>query len=84
MTVDSKVKEAIEAAIAEAGQDATLAPKLIRWFEALASGSEQITDQQSAYRHLELLYEDTKPPVGLNYAELERMLAEIDEPEEKS
>lgn len=84
MTVDPKIREAIEAAVAEAGQEPTLAPKLIRWFEAIASGSEQITDQQSAYRHLEILYEATTPPAALNYAELEKMLADIDEPEEKS
>lgn len=84
MTVDPKISEAIEAAVAEAGQESTLAPKLIRWFEAIASGSEQISDQQSAYRHLELLYEATTPPPVLNYAKLEAALAELDEPEEKS
>jgi hypothetical protein len=84
MAVDPKIREAIEAAVAEAGQESTLAPKLIRWFEAIASGSEQINDQQSAYRHLEILYEATTPPAAPNYAELEKLLAEIDEPEEKS
>lgn len=82
MTVDPKIKEAIEAAVVAAGQDSSLAPKLIQWFEAIASGSEQIADQQSAYRHLELLYEATKLPVVLNYAELDEMLARMDKTEE--
>lgn len=84
MTVDPKIKEAIESAVAEAGQDSTLAPKLLRWFEAIASGSEQINDQQSAHRHLEILYEATTPKAALDFAELEKMLADLDEPEEKS
>ena len=83
MTVDPKIKEAIETAVLDAGQDSSIAPKLIQWFEAIASGSEHITDQQSAYRHLELLYEATKLPAVLNYAELDEMLAEMDKTEEK-
>jgi hypothetical protein len=82
MIVDLKVKEAIEAAVAEAGQEPTLAPKLIRWFEAIASGSEQITDQQAAGRHLELLYEATQSPT--NESAIERMLAELGDTEEPS
>jgi hypothetical protein len=84
MTIDPKIREAIESAVADAGQDTTLAPKLIRWFEAIASGSEQINDRQSAYRHLELLYETTQPPAAPDYAELEKLLGEMDEPEEES
>lgn len=57
--MDKKIQDAIREAVGEAGQDAGLARKLESWFEAIASGSEDINDKQSAYRHLELLYDDT-------------------------
>jgi hypothetical protein len=82
MSLDPKVKEAIEGAVAESGQDATLALKLIRWFEAIASGSEQISDRQSAFRHLELLYEAAQPKV-LDLEELERLLGTSEDQESK-
>lgn len=82
MSMDPKVKEAIEAAVAQAGQETTLAPKLIRWFEAVASGSEQIGDRQAANRHLELLYEETQLSSSMD--ELEKLLGELGDPEEQS
>jgi hypothetical protein len=57
--MDKKIQDAIREAVTEAGQDAGLARKLESWFEAIASGSEDINDKQSSYRHLELLYDDT-------------------------
>ena len=57
--MDKKIQDAIREAVTEAGQDLGLARKLESWFEAIASGSEDINDKQSANRHLELLYEDT-------------------------
>lgn len=60
--MDPKIKEAIKTAVSEAGQPEGLARKLARWFEAIASGNEDINDTQSANRHLELLYEETQPP----------------------
>lgn len=56
--MDSKIQEAIETAVRDAGQPSGLARKLTRWFEAISEGSEDINDSQSAYRHLELLYGD--------------------------
>ena len=60
MVIDLKIKEAIEEAIAESGQSKTLARLLVAWFNAIASGNEHIHDKQSADRHLELIYEETK------------------------
>lgn len=57
--MDKKIQDAIREAVTEAGQDPGLARKLESWFEAIASGSEDINDKQSANRHLELLYDDT-------------------------
>jgi hypothetical protein len=73
MSIDPKVKEAIEAAVNEAGQSDGLARKIVRWFEAIAAGNESITDQQSALRHLELLYEETQP----SSVELDRLIGEL-------
>ena len=60
MTTDRKIQEAIEAAVKKEEQDPALAKKLVRWFDAIASGNEDITDTDSADRHLELLYEATQ------------------------
>jgi hypothetical protein len=81
MSVDPKVKEAIELAVKEAGQPEGIARKLTRWFEAIASGNEDINDAQSANRHLELLYEEAQP-ASLDKV-LEELLAESP-PEEES
>ena len=56
MTVDPKIIEAIKEAAQEEGQSDALACLLIAWFDAIASGNEEINDRQSANRHLELLY----------------------------
>jgi hypothetical protein len=58
--MDKKIQDAIREAVTEAGQEAGLARKLESWFEAIASGGEDINDKQSSYRHLELLYDDTR------------------------
>lgn len=84
MAVDPKIQEAIEAAVEEAGQNKGLARKLIRWFEAIASGNEEINDRQSAHRHLELLYEETQTPAGASDSALEEILDEMSDGEESS
>jgi len=71
MSIDPKIQEAIEAAVAEAGQPEGLARKLVRWFEAIATGNEDINDTQSANRHLELLYEEAQS------ASLDKVLEEL-------
>lgn len=78
--MDQKIKEAIETAVREAGQPEGLARKLASWFDAIASGNEDINDTQSANRHLELLYEETQPP-SLDKV-LEELLAESSDGEE--
>ena len=60
MAVDPKIKEAIERAVTESGQPSGLARKLNSWFEAIATGNEDIADRQSAGRHLELLYDEVQ------------------------
>lgn len=84
MTVDPRIKEAIDAAVEEAGQSQPLSRKLIRWFEAIASGNEDINDRQSAGRHLELLYEETQTPAGLSDSELDDIVDELSEGKESS
>ena len=56
MAIDSRIREAIEVAVEEGGQDASLSRKLVAWFEELSSGNERIDD---AERHLKLLYDST-------------------------
>lgn len=59
MTIDARITQAINEAVNEAGQPDTLARRLIAWFEAVASGNEDINDQATAARHLEVLFEGT-------------------------
>ena len=56
MAIDPRIREAIEVAVEEDGQDALLSRKLVAWFEELSSGNERIDD---AERHLKLLYDST-------------------------
>ena len=56
MAIDPRIREAIEVAVEEDGQDASLSRKLVAWFEELSSGNERIDD---AERHLKLLYDST-------------------------
>ena len=55
-----KIRESIESAVSEAGQTEGLAHKLHLWFQALASGNEEINDRQSTEPRLEILYEEAK------------------------
>ena len=56
MAIDPRIREAIEIAVEESGQDASLSRKLVAWFEELSSGNERIDD---AERHLKILYDST-------------------------
>ena len=60
MTTDTKIRDALEESVAMAHQNRTLANKLIRWFDAIASGNEDIADMDLTARHLELLYGETR------------------------
>lgn len=57
--MDRKIQEAISDAVGESGQNPGLARKLERWFDAIATGSEDINNRQSSHLHLELLYDET-------------------------
>ena len=63
MSVDPKIKEAIEIAVSDSNQPEGLARMLVRWFEAVAIGNEEIDDKQSSDRHLELLYREIQVPL---------------------
>lgn len=60
MTLDVRITEAIEEAVEEAGQPASLARRLIAWFEAIASGNEDINDSSATGRHLDVLFQGTE------------------------
>ncbi len=57
MTLDTRIIQAIEEAVKEAGQPETLARRLLAWFEAVTSGNEDINDQAATVRHLEVLFD---------------------------
>ena len=64
MSIDPKIREAIKTAVAELQQSEGLARKLESWFEAVATGSEDITNLQSTSRHLDLLYGEVQLEAG--------------------
>lgn len=84
MAIDPKIKAAIKTAVEEAGQAEGLARKLDSWFEAIATGNEDITDRQSAYRHLELLYEEVQSGPGSAGDEIDDIVAVLSAGEEAS
>ena len=57
--VDPKIEEAIKAAVRDESQSEALSKQLVAWFEALAVGNEDTADDQSAWRRLDLLYDET-------------------------
>ena len=59
MAIDTRITQAINEAVKEAGQPETLARRLIAWFEVVTSGNEDINDQATTARHLEVLFEGT-------------------------
>jgi hypothetical protein len=61
MVLDSKISEAIEAAVQDEGQSPALARRLIAWMEAATSGNEDLSDPAATARHLEVLYEAATP-----------------------
>ncbi len=57
MAVDPKIRDAIKTVVTESGQSEGLARKLESWFEAIATGTEDINEKKSAHRRLELIYD---------------------------
>ena len=72
MAIDPRIREAIEVAVEEGGQDTSLSRKLVAWFEELSSGNEGIDD---AERHLKLLYDSTTQDTEVSDADTAREFA---------
>ena len=60
MSLDIKIRSAIEEAVEESGQPFTVANRLIAWFEAINEGNEDISDRDQATRRSESLYDCTE------------------------
>ncbi|MER6329136.1 CxC ATPase DNA modification system associated small protein [Streptomyces sp. NPDC001034] len=60
MSLDTKISHAIREAVANAGQEPTLANRLITWMEAVTSGSADPNDPSDADRRLDLLFTGTE------------------------
>ena len=71
MIVDPKIVTSIEETVREEGQSEALARRLVAWFEAIASGNEDINDKQASNRHLELLYNEVELPEGTNGSDID-------------
>ena len=59
MSLDIKITEAIEAAVAEEGQPDIVAKRLIAWLEEINSGNEDLSDREQTEGHLDVLYDGT-------------------------
>ncbi|MCY4462441.1 MAG: hypothetical protein OXC26_18915 [Albidovulum sp.] len=59
MAIDARIAQAITDAVEEAGQRNELARRLTAWFEAVTSGIEDINDEATADRRLEILFDGT-------------------------
>ena len=75
MTLDPKIKEAIQTAVQAVGQAESLSKGLVAWFEAVSSGNESLTDRDSTDRRLERLYGYTVLPRN-DSAEIDEELEE--------
>lgn len=60
MSLDIKIRNAIETAVQKSGQPATVANRIIAWFEAINDGNEDINDRPHVDRRLESLYDVTE------------------------
>ena len=58
--MDPRIRDAIFQATRQHGQSQELARKLASWFDAVASGNEDVNDSQAAARHLELAYREVR------------------------
>lgn len=60
MALDERIKAAVRKAVRDAGQDKSLADKIISWLENVANGSESLHNPDAIHRRMELLYDFTK------------------------
>ena len=61
MSIDVKIKNAIEVSVEKSDQPPTIANKLVAWFEAVNDSNEDINDLPQVQRRLEDLYKGTVP-----------------------
>lgn len=61
MNVDKAIQDAISEAVRKHGQPAPLATKLIRWFDEVISGNEDIDDEDAVYKRLDILFDTVEP-----------------------
>ena len=59
--LNPKIKDAILIAAREAGQSEELAEVIFSWFELIASGNEDVQNEQSSKQNLKRLYDKTRP-----------------------
>lgn len=59
MKTDPQIQEAVEAAVRQAGQPGSLATLIVAWFDAVASGNEDMGSSDEDHRRLDLLYAKT-------------------------
>lgn len=64
MPIDLIMKEAIVEAVESGDQSKELSQKIVAWLNALISGNEDISNDEDALRHLELLYNEVKVTEG--------------------
>lgn len=60
MALDPKIEESIRLSVSQYGQSESLATKIISWMQSVISGNEDINDNKTVRRHVELLYEVTE------------------------
>jgi len=56
MNVDPAIQAAIRDSVKQQGQEVALADKLIRWFDEVVSGNEDIDSEDAVYKRLDLLF----------------------------
>jgi len=61
MSVDPAIQAAIRKSVKEHGQEVALADKLIRWFDEVISGNEDIDDRDAVYKRLDILFTTVEP-----------------------
>jgi hypothetical protein len=64
--LNKKIKSAIEAAVAQEGQPAELATKLVSWLEQLMDGNEDIADSEAYTRRTGICFDATVVNTDIN------------------
>ena len=66
--MDPRIKEAISEAVRETGQPESLSRKIAQWYHEITSGNEDVSNLESAYRHIDGLFRDVVPVDSTNGA----------------